>query len=109
MSGRLVLGARVRDLLWGSVCPRKLFERESSRTRGDNNGLSRCLVPRLVSSLGAKSVAHRSLFLYLSQPVGTTVLQGTAGYYGYYGTTAGYYVVPAGIMVVPEMGTIRVL
>jgi hypothetical protein len=65
--GLLVLGARVRDLLWGIVCPRKLFERESSRTRGDNNGLSRCLVLRLVSSLGAKSVLHRSLFLYLSQ------------------------------------------
>jgi hypothetical protein len=26
--------------LWGSVCPRKLFERESSRTRGDNNAVS---------------------------------------------------------------------
>ncbi len=38
-SGLLVLGARVRNLLWGVVCPRKLFERESSRSRGDNNGL----------------------------------------------------------------------
>jgi hypothetical protein len=35
-----VLGARVRELLRGSVCPRKLFERESSRTRGDNNTVS---------------------------------------------------------------------
>ncbi len=46
---------------------------------------------------------------YYTVPVGTTVLQGTTGYYGYYGTTAGYYVVPADTMVVPEMGTIRVL
>ena len=35
-----VLGARVCELVWGSVCPRKLFERESSRTRGDNNAVS---------------------------------------------------------------------
>ncbi len=34
---------------------------------------------------------------------------GTIGYYGYHGTTDGYYVVPAGTMVVPEVGTIRVL
>ncbi len=40
LSGLLVLGARVCDLLWGIVCPRKLLERESSRSRGDNNGLS---------------------------------------------------------------------
>ena len=40
---------------------------------------------------------------------GTTVLQGTTGYYGYYGTTNGYYVVPVGTMVVPQTGYYRVL
>jgi hypothetical protein len=57
------LGARVRELLWGSVCPRKLFERESSLEQGATTTLSRCLVLRLVSSLGAKSVAHHRLAL----------------------------------------------
>ena len=31
-------------------------------------------------------------------PTGTMVLQGTTGYYGYYGTTNGYYTVPMGTM-----------
>jgi hypothetical protein len=41
---------------------------------------------------------------------GTTVVPtGTTGYYGYYGTTNGYYVVPVGTMVVPQTGYYRVL
>jgi hypothetical protein len=63
LSGLLVLGARVRHLLWGIVCPRKLFERESSRSRGDINGLSRCLVLRLVSSLEGAKVLSATLSL----------------------------------------------
>ena len=38
-------------------------------------------------------------------PTGTMVLQGTTGYYGYYGTTNGYYTVPMGTMKYPKRGT----
>ncbi len=63
-SGLLVLGARVRNLLWGIVCPRKLCERESSRSRCDNNS-HRCLVLRLVSSGRARSLARACALSFL--------------------------------------------
>jgi len=56
----------------GVVCPRKLFrKREPFRSRGDNNGLSRCLVLCLASSLGATSLARCTLSFYIfhSQPL----------------------------------------
>ena len=42
-------------------------------------------------------------------PTGTTVLQGTTGYYGYYGTTNGYYGSTHGYYIVPKTGYYRVL
>ena len=50
----------------GVVCPRKLFwKRELYRSRGDNNGVSRCLVLCLVSNLSATSLAHCTLSFYI--------------------------------------------
>ena len=46
---------------------------------------------------------------YYIVPMGTTVLQGTTGYYGYYGTTNGYYGSTHGYYIVPKTGYYRVL
>ena len=67
-----VLGARVRELLWGSLPQKALWKERALSIKGrQQRSLSRCLVLPIVSSFGAKSLAHLALSFYIfhSQPL----------------------------------------